>query len=308
MRYARNVVAFVKTIDEGNFSAAAVALGISPAAVSKSVQNLEKGLGIRLLNRSTRHLALTEEGAVFFHQCRSAMQDLENAVSQVVEGRREPTGVLRVTSAVTFGRHQISPLLAEFAARYPKVTLDVTFEDRFADMIKEGYDVSIRADILTTGALIAKRIVPIQAVVCGAPQYLKLHPPVRHPEDLLKHNCIRFRSIGNRRILPWEFQRDAKTFLQEVPGNLILNDPEGICQAVVDERGLGQIPGFLAAPLIEAGKLKPVLLDFLSQTRAVYVCYATRKYVAPRIRAFIDFLIEKLANNPSLLLPPHRQR
>ena len=309
MKYVRNVVAFVRTVNEGSFSAAAASLGVSPAAVSKSVQNLEKGLGVRLLNRTTRRLALTEEGGVFFEHCRRAMLDLENAVDAVVEGGREPTGVLRVTSAVTFGRRHVLPLLAEFASLHPKVTLDVTLDDRFVDMIHEGFDVSVRIDIAPEGTLVADRLVPVQAVVCGSPDYLKRRAPIHRPKDLLKHDCIRFRSVGNRRVLQWEFQHDGKAFQLSVPGALVLNDPEGICDAVVDGRGLGQIPGFLAAPLISAGKLRPVLLDFLSQSRAVYVCHTTRRYMAPRIRAFIDFLAKKLGDNPALLLaqrPRHR--
>jgi DNA-binding transcriptional LysR family regulator len=308
MKYVRNVAAFVKTVGEGSFTGAAAALGVSPAAVSKSVQNLERGLGVRLLNRSTRRLALTEEGGVFFEHCRSAMLEMENAVSAVAEGRRGPAGLLRVSSAVTFGRRHVLPLLAEFAARFPAVTLDVTLEDRFVDMIEEGYDVSVRADVPPVGNLIAKRIVPVQAVVCGSAAYFKRYPVPRRPAQLSEHNCIRFRSVGNKRILQWEFQKDGNAFLQEVPGTLILSDPEGICQAIVDGRGMGQIPGYLAVPLIKSGKLKPVLLDFVSESRAVYVCYSTRKYLAPRIRAFVDFLVEKLADNPRLQLEPRRRR
>lgn len=309
MKYARNVAAFVRTVDEGSLSAAAAALGVSPAAISKSVQNLERQLGVRLLNRSTRSMALTEEGAIFFERCRSAMTDLEDAVGEMLEARREPMGTLRVTAAVTFGRHHVLPLLAEFAARHPKVTLDVTLEDRFVNMLQEGYDVSVRVDhLLTEGTLIAKRMLPVQAVVCGAPSYLKRHAAIRRPEDLFQHNCIRFRSVGNRRVLQWEFKDGGKTVLQDVPGNLILSDPEGICHAVVKGQGLGQIPGYLAAPLIRASKLKPVLLDYLSRSRTVYVCYTSRKYVAPRIRAFVDFLVERTENNPRLLLSTKEKR
>lgn len=307
MKYIRNVVAFTKAVNEGSFTAAAAALGVSTAAVSKSVQNLERGLGVRLLNRSTRRLALTEEGAVFFEHCRSAILGLDNAVSAVAEGRREPTGVLRVTAAVTFGRRHVLPLLTEFAARFPGVTLDVTLEDRFVDMIEEGLDVSVRSDVPPVGTLIAKRIAPVQAVVCGSSSYFKSHPAPRRPEHLSDHNCIRFRSVGNKRILRWEFQKDGQAFLQEVPGNLILSDPEGICQATMDGCGIGQIPGFLAAPLIKTGKLRPVLLDYLSQSRGIYVCYSTRRYVAPRIRVFVDFLVEKLVHNPQLQLKPQRR-
>ena len=307
MKYLRSVVAFVKTASAGSFSAAAVTLGVSPAAVSKSVQNLERKLGTRLLNRSTRRLALTEEGSVFFERSRAAILELENAASAVVEGQREPTGTLRVTAAVTFGRRHVLPLLSEFTARYPKVTLDLALDDRFVDMLLEGWDVSIRADVQPTGSMVAKRIVPLQAIVCGAPSYFERHALPRQPRDLLGHNCIRFRSVGNNRILRWEFQKDGKHFEQEVPGSLILNDPEGICHAVADGRGLGQIPGFLAMPLIESQQVRPVLLDYLSQSRAIYVCYPMRKYVAPRVRVFVDFLAEKLKDNPALLWQRRRR-
>ena len=301
MRNLRSVAAFVKAASAGSFSAAAATLGVSPAAVSKSVQNLERKLGLRLFNRSTRRLALTEEGSVFFERSRSAILELENAVSAAAEGQREPTGTLRVTAAVTFGRRHVLPLLSEFTARYPKVTLDLALDDRFVDMLLEGWDVSIRADVRPMDSMVAKRIVPLQAIVCGAPSYFERHPVPRAPKDLVAHNCIRFRSVGNNRILRWEFQEDGKPFEQEVPGTLILNDPEGICHAVVDGRGLGQIPGFLAMPLIEARLVKPVLLDYPSQTRAIYVCYPMRKYVAPRVRVFVDFVAEKLKDNPALL-------
>ncbi len=304
----RNVVAFVRTIDEGSFTAAAAALGVTPAAVSKSVQNLERGLGVRLLNRSTRRLAPTEEGGVFYAHCRSAMLELENAMSAVAEGHREPTGMLRVTSAAMFGRRHLLPLLTEFTARFPGVTLDFVLEDRFVDLILEGYDVCVRADVPPAGNLVSKRIVPIQAIVCGSPAYFNQHPIPRRPEDLLLHNCIRFRSVGNQRVLDWEFQRDGKVFLQPTLGNLILTDPEGICAAVAQGHGLGQIPGYLAVPLIKARKLKPVLLDCLSQSRAIYVCYSRGKYVAPRILAFVDFLVEKLREDSALHLESPKRR
>ena len=300
MKYARNMAAFVKSVSEGSFTAAALALGVSPAAISKSVHTLERELGIRLLNRSTRRLALTEEGGVFYGHCRSAMLELENAVNAVAEVRREPTGVLRVTSAVLFGRHHVLPLLGEFAARYPRVTLDIVLEDRFVDLIPEGYDVSIRSDVSPVSGQVARRITAVQAIVCGSPAYFRRHRLPRTPEELDEHNCIRFRSVGTRRVLEWEFQRNRSIYSRKVDGTLVLSDPEGICSAVVDGRGLGQLPGFLAAPLIKKGKLRPVLLDHLSQSRTIYASRSAGKYVAPRIRAFVDFVVEKLADNPNL--------
>jgi LysR family transcriptional regulator for bpeEF and oprC len=290
----------VNVVNAGSFSAAAAMLGVTPAAVSKSVQNLERELGIRLLNRSTRRLGLTEEGEFFYERSRSAMIDLDNAVSAVIESKREPMGVLRVTSAVIFGRRQVLPLLTEFMERHPKVTLDVTLEDRFVDMLLEGYDVSIRADVHPVGNVVARKIAPIQAVVCGAPSYFRKLPVPRTPKDLLDHNCIRFRSVGSRQVLKWEFERGKKSFEQEVRGNLILSDSAAICRAVVDGGGLGQIPGYLAAPLVKSGHLRLVLVNYLSRSRNIYVCYSMRKYVAPRIRAFVDFLVEKLRDNPAL--------
>lgn len=300
MRNVRSVAAFVNVVSAGSFTAAAVTLGVTPAAVSKSVQNLERELGVRLLNRSTRRLGLTEEGEFFYERSRSALLDLDNAVSAVIESKREPMGLLRVTSAVIFGRRQVLPLLAEFMKRHPKITLDVTLEDRFVDMLLEGYDVSIRADVQAVGSLVARKIAPIQAVVCGSPSYFKDNSVPRAPKDLNDHNCIRFRSVGSRQVLKWEFEQNKKLFEQEVRGNLILSDPDAICRAVADGGGLGQIPGYLAATLVKTGQLRPVLVDYLSRSRNVYVCYSMRKYVAPRIRAFVDYLVEKLRDNPEL--------
>ena len=308
MKYFRNVVAFAKTVEQGSFTSAAAALGVSPAAVSKSVQNLERGLGVRLLNRSTRRLALTEEGGVFYRHCRSAMLEFDNALSAVAEKDREPTGVLRVTSATTFGRTHVVPLLSEFTTRFPKVTLDFVLEDRFVDLVHEEYDVCIRLDASPPGSLVAKRIVSVQAIVCGSPAYFRRHPIPRHPEDLLSHDCIRFRSLGTRRVLDWEFQRDGKAFLQPMRRKLILTDPEGICGLVARGHGLGQIPSYLAVPLIAAAKLKPVLLDYLSQSRTIYVCHSRGKYLAPRIRAFADFLVEKLVKDPTVKLELPKRR
>ena len=301
MKSIKNVIAFVKAASMGSLTAAASALEVSPAAVSKSVQKLERELGVRLLNRSTRRLSLTEEGSVFFEQCRSITLDLDHAISAAKESTRAPAGLLRVTAAAVFTRRHVLPLLSEFAARYPHVTLEMTLDDRFADLIDEGYDISIRADVAPSGNLIAVGLVPVQAIVCAAPSYFARHPIPRIPLDLLEHNCIRFRSTGNKRLLPWEFQKRKQMFIQDIRGNLILNDPEGICRAVVDGQGIGQLPGYLAAPLIESGQLKPVLLQYLSQSRAIYLCYPTRKFLAPRIRTFINFMAEKLKDNPDLL-------
>lgn len=290
----------MKVVSAGSFSAAAGMLGVTPAAVSKSVQNLEREMGIRLLNRSTRRLALTEEGELFFERARAAMLDLDNAVSAVIESKREPNGVLRVTSTVIFGRSKVLPLLPEFTKRHPKVTLDITLEDRLVDMLVEGYDVSIRIDVHPVGNLVARKIAPVQAVVCGSSSYFKKNPVPRSPSDLAGHNCIRFRSAGSRQVLKWEFERGKKSYEHEVRGNLILSDAAAICTAVVDGEGLGQIPGYLVAPLVTSGQLRPVLVNYLSRSRNIYVCYPMRKYNPPRACAFVDFLVEKLRDNPEL--------
>lgn len=298
MKNFRGIASFVNVVSTGSFSAAAGTLGVTPAAVSKSVQILERELGIRLLNRSTRRLALTEEGELFFERARAAMLDLDNAVSAAIESKREPNGVLRVTSAAIFGRRKVLPLLSEFTNRHPKVTLDITLEDRLVDMQVEGFDLGIRIDVHPVGNVIARRIAPVQAVVCGSPSYFKKNPVPRSPSDLAGHNCFRFRSVGSRQVLKWEFERGKKNFEYEVRGNLILSDSAAICRAVVDGGGLGQIPGYLAAPLVTSGQLRPVLVNYLSRSRSIYVCYPMRKYVPPRARAFVDFLVEKLRDNP----------
>jgi DNA-binding transcriptional LysR family regulator len=302
MKHAKNLTAFVKSVNAGSFSAAAALLGVTPAAVSKSIQTVEQDLGVRLFHRTTRRLALTEEGALLFERCRGALQDLDSAMSALRDSRRERKATLRVTLPVLFGRHIVLPLVPAFNARHPRVTLDVTLDDRLSELDEEGYDVGVRIDFAAGAGVSATRIGPLQYIVCGSPTYFFGDRAIpRTPDDLLQHNCIRLRRPGARRVTKWEFQRNGELFTREVSGNLVVNDAEGLCHAVVRGSGLGQIPGFLAAPLIASGQLKPVLLEHLSDSRSIFVCYPGRKNLGAMERAFVDFLVENLKGNLRLL-------
>ena len=220
------IAAFVKVVSTGSFAKAVTALGISAPAVSKNVQRLETSLGVRLLNRTTRRLALTDEGAVYYERCRPAIEELHAAAAILRDARRAPAGVLRVSATVGFGRQYLLPLLPEFSRRYPGVTLDLHLDDHFADLVEDRIDVAIRNGRLDDRNIIARQLAPMQLIVCGSAKYFAHHPKPQTPDDLLQHRCINFRLAETGRIFPWEFERDGRRFNRSVTGGLIVNDAE----------------------------------------------------------------------------------
>ena len=193
----RGVISFVRTVAAGSFAGAAKQLGVTPVAVSKNVQRLERQLGVRLLQRSTRKLSLTEEGRLFYERCSGPLHELEVAQSAVKEMGRSPAGTLRVTSVSPFGRTYVVPLLPAFSRLYPSIEVELHLEDAVSDMIAERYDVGIRAGRMRDGTMVAREIAPLHFVVCGAPEYLAEHGVPTKPSDLARHNCMRLRGRGS---------------------------------------------------------------------------------------------------------------
>ena len=190
----RGVIGFVRTVAAGSFAGAAKELGVSPVAVSKNVQRLERRLGVRLLQRSTRKLSLTEEGRLFHERCIGPLRELESAQSAVKDKGRSPAGKLRLTSISPFGRTYVLPLLPAFSRLYPEIEVELHLDDAISDMIAEGYDVGIRAGEMKNGTMIVREIAPLHFIVCGAPSYLARNGMPQKPADLASHNCLRLRS------------------------------------------------------------------------------------------------------------------
>lgn len=288
------LLSFIKTASFGSFTAAAKQLGITPAAVSKNVQKLEDELGVRLFQRTTRQLSLTEEGQILFERCRDPVDDLELATSAITDYRNAVAGTLRVSCATTFGRRILAPWLPEFMARYPQLEMEVAMDDRFSDLIAESYDVAIRGGDLPESNMVARRLMDITAAVYGAPDYFRRYGEPKTPEDLKKHNCIALRMSGSNRLLPWEFEKDGILLTPEVHGTLIVNDTEAILEAVSVGHGIALLSDLLVKTDPRGAKLQRVLADYRFPPRGLYACYPNRKHLPRKIKAFIDFLVEKL--------------
>jgi DNA-binding transcriptional LysR family regulator len=298
----RGVVGFVRTVAAGSFAGAAKALGVTPVAVSKNVQRLERQLGVRLLQRSTRKLSLTQEGRLFYERCTGPLQELESAQSAVREKGSSPAGTLRVTSLTPFGRTYVLPLLPEFSRLYPRIEVELHLDDSVSDMIAEGYDVGIRAGEMRDGSMVAREIAPLHFVVCGAPTYLAERGVPTTPADLARHNCLRLRGRGAQaaRALNWMLGPKRIPATPPVRGNFVANDITTLVTAAIHGQGLVLAPLPFVLPLFRARTLVPVLPEWISRPAHLFLHYPNRRQLPVRVRSFVNFLLERLRKNPDL--------
>jgi DNA-binding transcriptional LysR family regulator len=300
----RGITSFVRVASAGSFSQAARQLGVSTVAVSRNVQRLEGELGVRLLNRTTRRVSLTEEGRALFETSRNALAELEAAHETIAERRTEPAGLVRVTLPAVFGRLYVLPLLGEFRSRYPRIELELSSSDRVVDMIAERYDVGIRAGAIPDSNIVVRKLADVPRFVCASPQYLMRHGAPQTPGQLAAHECIRYRSITSGRPLRWEFGRGSEVEGYDVHGHLILNDILAVCDAALAGLGLAQLATFIATPHIRDGRLVPVLTDYAPPQFPISLYYPARRLQAARARVFVEFVLERLTNHPDLVFDP----
>jgi LysR family transcriptional regulator, transcriptional activator for dmlA len=299
------VVGFVRTVEAGSFAGAAKTLGITPVAVSKNVQRLERQLGVRLLQRSTRKLSLTEEGRLYYERCIGPLRDLENAEDAITEKGKSPAGTLRVTCLSPFGRTYVLPLIPAFSRRYPAIELELHLDDAVSDMIGGGYDVGIRAGEARDGSMVMREVAPLSFVVCGAPGYLADRGIPLTAADLSKHNCLRLRSRGPAaHALNWMLGPEKIAVKPSVSGNFLANDVSTLVMAAVHGQGLVFAPLPLVLPLFRTGALRPVLPECVSQPARIFIHYTSRKHLAARVKAFVNFMLEHLRNSPDLTSDP----
>jgi LysR family transcriptional regulator, transcriptional activator for dmlA len=301
----RGVIGFVRTVAAGSFAGAARELGVSAVAVSKNVERLEQRLGVRLLQRSTRKLSLTEEGRLFYDHCSAPLRELESAQAAVKASGRSPTGILRVTSISPFGRTYLLPLLPEFSAHYPQIVVQLDLQDAVSDMIAEGYDVGIRAGQMRDASMVAREIAPLHFVVCGAPLYLAKHGIPRKPADLAGHNCLRLWSSGRAtRPVNWVLGPDRSGFA--VSGNFVANDIGAVVTAALNGQGLAYAPLPLVLPLFRSGGLVPVLPDWIAGPAHLFMHYPNRKQLPLRVTSFVKFMLERFRRNSDLVSEPKK--
>jgi len=306
MASIRGILSFVETVSRGSFAAAARELNVSPVAVSKNVARLERELGVRLLQRSTRKLTLTEEGHLFYDRCAGPLRELEGARSAARERAGTAAGTIRVTSVVPFGLGYVLPLIPVFASRYPKIEIEFHLDDTVNDMISGRYDVGFRVGQMPDRTFVARPIAHMHFVVCGSPAYLAKHPPPRGPSDLVQHNCLRLRHAGSGRFLDWSLERHGEKVSRRVSGNFRSNDLGALIAAATLGLGLVYAPLPRMLPLLRRGELSPVLPEWVSPDAEVYLHYPTRRGQPARAKSFVDFMLKNLRRNSDLQGNPRK--
>lgn len=291
---------FIRVVENGSIAAAARAQGMSPAAVSQSITRLEAHLGVRLLSRTTRSMALTESGIRYFEKVRHIPRDIDLA-SQAATVATEPQGPLCIATTAAFGRHVLAPLMPAFKQAYPRVDIELICTDRRVDHRLEGVDVSLRIDAQLNDQLIARRIASRPFVFCASPAYLdRAGIPTTH-QDLKQHACLVFRYPTDGRFLPWAFVLDGKRIEAKVNPGFVCDDIDMIAQIAVNGGGIARLASFVAQPLIDDGRLLP-LFDSgrRNATHAepepmhIYACVSERSALNAKVCAFIDFVEEAL--------------
>ena len=285
--------AFVAAADEASFSAAARRLGLTPAAVSKSVARLEADLGVRLFQRSTRSLSLTEEGERLYRQLRMPWTEIGAALADLRQGAGKPAGTLKVSLAPTVGRTYFVPLFEEFMARYPDIVPDLYFDNRQVDLIGQGFDVAIGGGLELTEGLVARELAQVHTVLVAAPGYLERHPAPEAPADLTRHRGLLRRSIATGRLMPWVLKdRAGSEVVANVRAMAVLDDPEALARAAACGLGIALLPLPHALPLLDAGELVRVLPDWHADTRPMCIYYSSRRQLPAKVRVFVEHIVE----------------
>ncbi len=276
-----------------SFVAAGRSLGMSASAVGKTVAKLEQELGARLLQRSTRRISLTAEGASFYDRCRRILDDLADAEAMLSRAMDVPRGRLRV-SLPTIGYRFLMPVVPAFIARYPEIDLDIDFNDRIVDVIEEGFDAVIRSGDLPDSRLMSRRLGPFRFVLCASPDYLHRRGTPGKPADLESHACLRFRFPTSGKFQDWSMSTDAAWSQLKLPTALVCNNMEALREAALAGLGIAHMPDFLARDAVAGGLLSTVLDGALIDGGQFWILWPSNRQLSPKIRVFVDFLSETL--------------
>lgn len=296
MSKIQEMSSFVAVVDAGSFIGAAQATGMSKAAVSRHVGELEKRLGVRLLQRTTRRLSLTEEGRMFFERARELLESIDEAESQLSSRAGEASGVLRVNAPVTFGAMHLAPLWGPFADAHPKVSLDVTLSDRVVDVIEEGYDLAVRITNIADSSLVTRKLATTRMVLCASPGYLERRGTPAHPRELSKHVVISYTYWSTRD--EWHFTNAAAVASVKVSSRIHTNNGDTCRRAALANHGIILQPDFIVGADLKRGDLVEIMPAWRSTEIGIYAVYPSRKHLPLKTRRLIDFLADELRVPP----------
>lgn len=300
------IYSFITAADAGSFAAAGRVLGITSAAVSKNVAILEKSLGVRLFNRTTRTLKLTEEGTAFLHEARMALSALDAAIDNVAAQRSEPHGRVKISTSVAIGQGQLMPLIPALLAQHKGLSIAVDFDDRVVDLVRDGYDLALRGGRIHDSALISRRVCQLNSVLVASTDYLGRHGVPRSLQELRAHDVIARRFLSGA-VDPWNFIAPDGSMMTLDPADnaiLTLSAPEAIVAAALGGVGIAQAAVHLAWEHLLSGKLKVVMHEqHHPGTYEMVLQYPHRALIAPRVRVTVDYLLEAFAANQALHVP-----
>jgi DNA-binding transcriptional LysR family regulator len=301
----RAISTFVKAAELGSLRQAAVAQAITPQAASQALSQLESHLGVRLFHRTTRKLSLTEEGSRFLEAAQPGLSTLQRALHGARRGREEIAGPLRIAAPRATMLSVMWPVLEEFCRLHPKGEPDVQLDDRIGNWVEDRVDIGFRAGSAPEGGVISRKLLPLQLIACASPAYIARFGAPKNIEDLARHRCSGFRHPMTGKLMPWEFKVGEEVVATAVPFSFCTNDIDLELHAVLAGEAIGQLLGTIAAPLIRAGLLVPLLAEHVADHLALYVYYGSRVSQPARVRAFIDLAVERVANNAHFFLLPN---
>ena len=293
----KTVIAVVET---GSFTAASERLGMSKALVSKYIGEVEDSLGVRLLNRSTRRLALTEAGQRYYDQALPLLEEFEEMVDSVTGEQSSPRGLLRISVPVTFGEMSLAPLIPKFLQQYPDIGVDLQLSDKMIDMLEEGIDVVIRIGGVDDSSLIAKHIQTLPLALCASPDYIQSRGRPKTPEELAeklaKHDCIIDSNFRIGKHWPIICPNNITTSV-EVSSRSMANSPRAVKEIALAGGGIGMIPRFIVQDALDDGRLEEILPEYRTLEFGLFAIYPHRRYLSRKVRCFIDFLVMEFASN-----------
>lgn len=288
---------FAQVVEAKSFSAAAERLGMSKSLASRHVSALEDALSVKLLNRSTRKLSLTEGGALFYEHCARIVQEAELAEQRLTHTQAEPAGVVRVTAVPAFAMRHLLPALTEFHQKHPKIQVKLSCSNRAVDLAEGEFDLGIRVSFNPPPNVVARRLAANRSALCAAPAYLKRHGTPRRIEHLRKHECVLFSPLAPKGV--WTLWRNGRKYSVQVAGVLETDEMDVVRAAVAAGLGIGFLPLYMAGDALREGQLVPLLRQFqVVPESAIYLVYLPNRTLPSRVRALIDFLVERFGRVP----------
>ena len=288
---------FTAVVDAGSFARAAEKLELSRGMTSRYVAQVEAHLGVRLLNRTTRRLSLTEAGNDYYQRATQVLALVEEAEQAASHEAAEPRGTLRINASVAFGARHMGTLISAYLRRYPEVRVDLTLNDRIVDLVEEGFDVAVRIARRIDPGLVARRIAPARMIACASPAYLRQSGAPKTPADLVRHNCLTYAYAGAQN--EWRFTRGKREQTVKVGGTLHANNGDILSRAAADGLGVTVQPTFLIDGLFREKKLMRVLEGWEADSLTIFAVYPSRQFLPAKVRSFIDFMLEHFGDKPS---------